>query len=574
MKFERKGMVEWYDLKQLAQTGLKVIISSLFGNYADKREIQASLGDSKYYDYTERNGDGVWVDYIADLGDGFNSTYTLAHLLAQPNLEVDGQATKRGDILVMGGDQVYPTPIKEEYENRLQGPYSAALPKTQKPDESPHLFAIPGNHDWYDGLGQFLKLFCQKRNIGDWRTQQNRSYFAIKLLDDCWLWGIDVQLNADIDKPQLDYFDELDLKPHDKVILCTAEPAWVFPTGKHGNKSQERLNFFKKNYIHCKDLQLVATIAGDLHHYARYTQIREENNGKEEIHLITAGGGGAFMHPTHNLKKEIQLEDQSIHQQAVFPSKDTSKKLASKNLLFPFLSNGNLSFACVFGVFYMLQAWIIQSHTTLNEKTYMDILSKCAFHYEGFSTMVDTTFHTIIHIPSIIILNIIFLYALFSLTNSNPGDRKRNYIIGGIHITLHFLLLYGAIWAFSRINIHYAELEVVSIRQVVLFAFEMLAVGAIIGGIIFGFYLFICNRFYDMHDNEAFSSLQWEHHKNFLRIHFTKEKITIYPIGIPQIINTWNKDKTKSTKEQPKYSSNDEPKLCLIEKPIIIENKI
>ena len=70
----------------------------------------------------------MWVDYVSDLGDGFNSTYTVAYLLAQPELEFGGETTQRGRILVMGGDQVYPVPKRSHYENRLLGPYRAAMP--------------------------------------------------------------------------------------------------------------------------------------------------------------------------------------------------------------------------------------------------------------------------------------------------------------------------------------------------------------------------------------------------------------------------------------------------------------
>ncbi len=45
MKFDCQPMVRWYNVRLLAVTGLKTLISSLFGNFADKREIQAALID-------------------------------------------------------------------------------------------------------------------------------------------------------------------------------------------------------------------------------------------------------------------------------------------------------------------------------------------------------------------------------------------------------------------------------------------------------------------------------------------------------------------------------------------------
>ena len=70
------------------------------------------------------------------------------------------------------------------------------------------MFAIPGNHDWYDGLVNFLAFFARQKltPIGNWRTQQRRSDFAARLIILCWLWAIDIALVADMDQPQADYF--------------------------------------------------------------------------------------------------------------------------------------------------------------------------------------------------------------------------------------------------------------------------------------------------------------------------------------------------------------------------------
>jgi hypothetical protein len=249
MRFERQKMVRWYNVKQLSATLLKTIISTIFGNFADKREIQAALSACDEYDYSDR--DEIWIDYISDLGDGFDSTYTLAHLMKEEKLTFGDLQLSRGNLLIMGGDEVYPTPEKEEYENRLQGPYNAAFPWDERTDR-PHLFALPGNHDWYDGLTNFLKLFCQGRALGNWHTKQQRSYFALKLPHNYWIWGIDVQLDADIDKPQLEYFDKVaqNMQPGDKIILCTAEPSWVYNSLKKDDASFARLKFFEDKYIH------------------------------------------------------------------------------------------------------------------------------------------------------------------------------------------------------------------------------------------------------------------------------------------------------------------------------------
>jgi hypothetical protein len=176
--------------------------------------IQAATDDvgadelKNRYDYSETgnpdhaiepDADGsVWVDYIADLGDGFEATYAMAYLLAADRLKVQGEANPlpAGKLLVMGGDQVYPDATKQEYHARLRDPYDWAFYECGKPYRK--LFAIPGNHDWYDGLSAFSALFCSARDrisrgkgvqIGGWRCYQHRSYFAIKLPHNWWIWG-------------------------------------------------------------------------------------------------------------------------------------------------------------------------------------------------------------------------------------------------------------------------------------------------------------------------------------------------------------------------------------------------
>ena len=70
--------------------------------------MEAALSPGNTFHDFSKNEE-LWIDYVSDLGDGFNSTYTVAHLLAQPEVDVNGDKLKRGNILVMGGDAVYPT---------------------------------------------------------------------------------------------------------------------------------------------------------------------------------------------------------------------------------------------------------------------------------------------------------------------------------------------------------------------------------------------------------------------------------------------------------------------------------
>ena len=155
----------------------------------------------------------------------------------------------RASVLVLGGDEVYPTASAHEYDNRMKGPYRAALPDA--PD-APSMFVLPGNHDWYDGLTSFLRVFAQGRSIGGWRTRQTRSYFAVQLPNRWWLVGLDTQFGSELDAPQLRYFTSFltaELEPGDSVILCCATPTWVDTADEKHRDAFNSLHWFERNYI-------------------------------------------------------------------------------------------------------------------------------------------------------------------------------------------------------------------------------------------------------------------------------------------------------------------------------------
>ena len=125
--FTPQRPVPWLNPRLLAGTGVRTLFSDLFGAYLDKREMQAVLGENRH-DYSAANE--LWIDYTADVGDGFDATYSIASLIARPTLDVPGpdgspHVLPRGDLLVLGGDQVYPTPSGKAYGDRWKGPYRA-----------------------------------------------------------------------------------------------------------------------------------------------------------------------------------------------------------------------------------------------------------------------------------------------------------------------------------------------------------------------------------------------------------------------------------------------------------------
>ena len=247
-------MVSWYYPRLLARIGVRTIVSSVFGQYADQRLMQAVTDPAEdkdlvaRYDYRDPNAGephkcvacddtgAFWIDYVADIGDGFDTTYAMAYLLAQDSLDVRSAGRLRhGEILIMGGDQCYPQATREEYKERLLQPFSWAF-SVPNPDRK--LFAIPGNHDWYDGLNAFDGLFCSSRDklskgggnvIGGWQCQQHRSYWALRLPYNWWIWGADIQFSKYLDTSQVNYFERVaeQMGPKDNLIICLAEPSWL-----------------------------------------------------------------------------------------------------------------------------------------------------------------------------------------------------------------------------------------------------------------------------------------------------------------------------------------------------------
>lgn len=361
LNFTPQDAVRWLAPRELTRAGVKTLLSTVFADYADKREIQQGFESYVVTVPPEllAPGDDLWFDYAADTGDGFDATFTVASLLAQPSLcvpGVDGELP-RGKILVLGGDEVYPTASAKEYQDRLIGPFRAALPRASP---QPILIALPGNHDWYDGLTAFLRIFTHKRNIGGWKCVQPRSYFTVKLPHGWWLVGLDSQLDAYFDDPQLQYFEETltaNLQEGDGVILCSASPLWVKTiTDPDAFNS---LDWFERKYVRTRPVagtdrreptgaEVRLFLTGDRHHYVRYAEVLEEDGPPGSARqMVTCGLGGAYLGGTHHLASELRvLPEESrdwrdgdgvslFRQQGeMYPTAATSRQWASR-IAFP-----------------------------------------------------------------------------------------------------------------------------------------------------------------------------------------------------------------------------------------------
>ncbi|MDT4968145.1 MAG: hypothetical protein QOJ64_2882 [Acidobacteriota bacterium] len=621
--YEQLPMVGWYDPRQLIRTGVQVAISTIFGRHSDRRLVEAlASGPKEIYDYSfqydddgseqceidkSRLRDEIWIDYTADLGEGWNSTYAVAYYLSEASRELqftdarDGKQHKaeveRGDILVFGGDEVYPAADRLEYERRLVHPYDTAF-RLRKRETHPHLFAIPGNHDWYDSLISFSRLFCTKRWFSGWRTRQSRSYFALKLPHGWWLLGTDIQLDSDIDAPQVEYFKGVaaQMKETDRIILCHAEPHWILA------KMYERLdsNYSESNLAFVErmlDKKVAVFIAGDQHYYRRH-----EASDSSSTQKITVGGGGAFLHPTHSglfgvdlSKLEEKSSGRIFEQKAAFPPEKVSRRLCWRNLIFPYLpGNGSWTFGFLTAGLYFL--------TTLAVLTDFRRIEANATGFRavaGLKNIIGTTLHTVLNSPSTLfwVLFTILGFVLFTDTHSKLYRWVMGSLHGFAHIISAFAVALGSIYlvismasATSRWN--NPPLKVGSLRLRWVYSFSqgdhlfnldlrialvvvlILIGGYIIGSFIQGLYLLVSLNVFGRHYNEAFSTIAVEDWKSFLKIKIDPAgDLTIYPIGIRTVPRKWKPNPGESDAGLvPDNESDPAATLpALIEPPIVLK---
>ena len=723
----RKGMlprmVSWYDPRLLARVGIRTLVSSVFGQYADQRLMQAVTDTAEdkeligRYDYcgvdaasepqkclAMDEAGAYWIDYVADVGDGFEPTYTLAYLLAQDSLDVRGAGKLRhGDVLIMGGDQCYPQATREEYRTRLLQPFNWAF-TVSEPDRK--LFAIPGNHDWYDGLTAFDSLFCSSRDklshakgniIGGWQCQQHRSYWAIRLPYNWWIWGADIQFSKYLDTAQVNYFERVaeQMGANDNLIICLAEPSWLL-ADLQGQDDEE--NFFKITTIARKrGARVVAVIAGDWHHYNRYYA------HELDIHFMTSGGGGAFLHPTHVLRNAISVRwpeqpdaadgastqstgvrpggawrareydirlkrntraAEGIVEQAVqdvqdaieplkreplnfkrrrapikpqapkcYPDKGRSYLLSLGNIFFPFF---NPAFAIGIGLLYWLITWQFQNLVSQYR------ISSGKIDALGLGTTLQSVLPfmplylvqaMIASISLVAMLGALYATLLWYVDAIERPTIRRyltKFCVGTTHFLAHLVMMFTLSLLVVSLNNQMAgpienildriyqtrEEQAPIVRDVIQEGLEplqhrqaeqrgessiansqpnassrppavrelvgfvsypllMVVLGALFGGSLWGLYWVVTGIFGRMHSEQAFAALRIKNYKNFLRLKFEPDKLTIYPLGIDRVPGPdgWlnaPRGKANPLPHNPKLIAARPIDVRLIENPIVI----
>ncbi|PRB05559.1 hypothetical protein CQ046_03710 [Chryseobacterium sp. MYb7] len=583
--------VKWFDFTGLMNSFRMVSLSADILSIIDKREMQTALGKDTGRELIENNCDEseeeFWFDFIADTGDGFDATTSVFYHLTRDSYtysfrnefdrDVENESEiklKRGSVLVVGGDLVYPVGSEINYRDRFKGPLRLVAPDTR--ELGPILIATPGNHDWYDGLSAFFRLMCQRSKISDYRTVQNRSYFAYSLRKNVHLMGIDNQLLGDIDIPQMTFFTEYVEKISkgndvNHMILLIAEPYWYNYDIKDRHKRRQRMDSLeyiirtmKEAVRKLEDSNIKSEIifdvvlTGDIHHYSHY-KLDEKVKGydKEIKHYITSGGGGAFGHITHFLKDEIKLPilqnttttELKYELDGKYPSKEKSGKKTFWNLIF-FIINYEFTVLLLF----------------------LSSIVACIFCYS------DSLLKWLV----LLLIPIVFCFIITKVTSTECSDEEQ-WKSKMMRIAL-FLLSFGIqLWVFAILPEYD---EITFLQDSHLFFVENLKnffkvparndymiaqviISALLQSILFGWYILLGYYLFKFYITEISSGKINTGNKNFLKFKITDKEIVIYVVAIRKTYQWMSLLKKKQAfhlqremlKEDPKKFIKDNFKL-------------
>lgn len=254
---------------------------------------------------------------IGDTGEGDDPQYAVV-----PGFLKVSQDT---GFAVLASDVIYPVGSADDYDGKFFRPYR---------DYRAPIYAIPGNHDWYEDLGAFMRVFCDAPPLsaepaprppgrawlrsrlwhrprpGDGRhldraralrghpsqqAVQPGPYWAIDS-GPVRIIGIDTGLLGTLDAEQGAWLREVARGPRPKILI-TGSPLYVDgeyqPCPIEGGGTVDEI-------VRDPGNRFVAAIGGDIHNYQRYPVALPDGR---TLQYVVAGGGGAFMHATHTIPR-------------------------------------------------------------------------------------------------------------------------------------------------------------------------------------------------------------------------------------------------------------------------------
>lgn len=584
VRLVKKSAVGWFNVRMLLNTAVQAVLTTATGNRTSRREVMAALDvDLESHDphpahdltalrASPDQEDTVWVDYIADLGDGFDATHSVAWLVGRDRIGLGpiGKPTAQpmppdcmteapvgafagnehvleaGKVTIFGGDLVYPYATKRNYAERTVGPYRAARPWQ---NGGRMLFSLPGNHDWYDGLASFVHRFCQRgRWMGAWQVQQKRSYFALRLGHGFSIWGIDLATANDFDAAQLEYFraQAEALKDNEQVILCVPQPAWTErtePPNAADAVDEDAWDTIRllNGYITNNEKRALnparvpVIIAGDAHHYVRHEIAADDN--KLATHLITCGGGGAFMLGTDAVPEELHLGDMgTATRKTPFPSVKESKsmRLGVFNMVLRhaiFCATVSAVMLCLVWLTHAASKALIGSGAL--KTTALDAVPL------GFADVVLTLLRTLIYTPPLLGVTGLVAAGFIGFAHGARAKKTPNgaAVFAG---TVHFLAQFAIAFSSLLLTVIWLQsFEASPLTYVLLLPPVAVLLSWLACGLTFSLYIWLSNIAFKLHEQEIYSSQSIEDWKSFLRMRIGPDGLTIYPIGLRKIERNW-----------------------------------
>lgn len=593
--------VAWYAPPVLLQAGEELVQSQHFLRNLDRREsfspVLAPI-DLSGRDFEQQGP--LWIDFIADTGDGGNATFTVAQAALAAELEaMDEQgSTQRlpeGEVLLLGGDLAYPGASPADYQYRFFEPFTMALDpasRWRQPGGPRKLVAaIPQNHDWFDSASTFCRYFVAQ-DKGDFlgaRTPQRQTYFALKLPQRFWVLGFDWALTGDLDRQQFEAFRALldparddAIAPGDELLLLYPEPYWTRALGDDAPDGYPRRYQRLEALLEARGARIRLRLAGDLHLYHRETLDHDATSGSDS-HLVTCGSGGAFLHPTHGadvagpkaldrspeegaidteLRHRVRVGHGAAHgaaayvPQCTWPRPATTRALAWRNLFAMFslrfarapwrqgladsvrdLWHSNLAFALAIGLLYGVNAYV--NSFVFSQSFVPDGFAP--MQQLGFGDAASRWLQAMVFSPFATSVNLLMLAGCLRIAWEGPAHRAARVAGGAAHGMAHGFAIFALYWAASHaLAAWLAALGPVATLTgglVVWAAVGLAGVG--VGGLLFGAYLALMSGAFGQLPNNAFGSLAIEDWKGFLRLKLGPEGIEATMLGCEQVPRRW-----------------------------------
>ena len=259
-----------------------------------------------------------------------------------------------------------------------------------------------------------------------------------------------------------------------------------------------------------------------------------------------------------------------------YPDRWRSRMLSLRNLAFPFK---NWSYCLSIGLIYWVITWLF--HIVVTDAR----IGGAAFDrigagkgWAGFLEHLSVVPAYIVEVMSYSIgfslmlaclLAALIAYVHVDETRTKSSRWTRKFVVGFLHFLAHLTImmvlmvalirwhqmiapviqtLVDATWElFSYFSPNFKQRIQAPIAPIeqgrgwvphvlgFIYPLEMAVVGGLIGGFVWGLYWVLANVIMRMHCGDAFAALRIKDYRNFLRMRFEPDRLTIYPIGIDRV---------------------------------------